>query len=90
MTPVTYAARLSDHLGGARIFIKREDLGQTGAHKVNNVIGQGGPLGDTGDRRCYFLADSTFKGRDKDAVAADEIEDALRSSRASAWPPSLM
>ena len=40
-TPVTYAQRLSEHLGGARIFIKREDLGQTGAHKVNNVIGQG-------------------------------------------------
>jgi C-terminal peptidase prc len=41
-------------------------------------IGQGGPLGESGDRRCYFLADSTFAGRDKDAVSSDEIEDALK------------
>jgi hypothetical protein len=41
-------------------------------------VGQGGPVGETGDRRCYFLADSTFKGRDKDAVAAEEIEEALK------------
>lgn len=40
-TPLTYAANLSDHFGGARIFIKREDLNHTGAHKANNVMGQG-------------------------------------------------
>ena len=40
-TPVTPLPNLSRHLGGAQIFLKREDLGQTGAHKVNNVIGQG-------------------------------------------------
>lgn len=40
-TPLTFAQNLSRHLGGARIFLKREDLNQTGAHKVNNVIGQG-------------------------------------------------
>ena len=40
-TPVTFASNLSRRFGGARIFIKREDLGQTGAHKINNVIGQG-------------------------------------------------
>jgi len=40
-TPVTFAANLTRHLGGARVYIKREDLGQTGAHKINNVIGQG-------------------------------------------------
>ncbi len=34
------AKRLSDHLGGARIFLKREDLNHTGAHKINNVLGQ--------------------------------------------------
>ncbi len=45
-------------------------------------FGNGGPLGESGDRRCYFLADSTFKGRDKDAVAADEIEDALKTLKA--------
>ncbi|MCB0122873.1 MAG: tryptophan synthase subunit beta, partial [Caldilineaceae bacterium] len=39
-TPVTYAKRLSDHLGGAQIYLKREDLAHTGAHKINNALGQ--------------------------------------------------
>lgn len=39
-TPVTHAERLSDHLGGARIYLKREDLAHTGAHKINNALGQ--------------------------------------------------
>ncbi len=39
-TPVTYAARLSEHLGGAQIYLKREDLAHTGAHKINNALGQ--------------------------------------------------
>jgi tryptophan synthase beta chain len=39
-TPITYAGRLSDHLGGARIYLKREDLAHTGAHKINNALGQ--------------------------------------------------
>ncbi len=39
-TPLTYAERLSDQLGGARIYLKREDLAHTGAHKINNAIGQ--------------------------------------------------
>jgi len=34
------AKRLTEHLGGARIFLKREDLNHTGAHKINNVLGQ--------------------------------------------------
>ncbi len=40
-TPLTFAENLSDYLGGARIYIKREDLNHTGAHKANNVMGQG-------------------------------------------------
>ena len=40
-TPITYAENLTRLLGGARIFIKREDLNHTGAHKANNVMGQG-------------------------------------------------
>ena len=40
-TPLTYAANLTRHFGGAKIFIKREDLNHTGAHKANNVMGQG-------------------------------------------------
>ncbi|HOI66164.1 MAG TPA: tryptophan synthase subunit beta [Thiomonas arsenitoxydans] len=39
-SPVYHAARLSDKLGGARIYLKREDLNHTGAHKINNTIGQ--------------------------------------------------
>ncbi len=39
-TPLTFAARLSAHLNGARIFLKREDLCHTGAHKINNALGQ--------------------------------------------------
>ena len=39
-TPLTYAARLTQDLGGARIYLKREDLAHTGAHKINNVLGQ--------------------------------------------------
>src|SRR4051812_27360646 len=45
-------------------------------------VGQGGPIGESGERRCYFLADSTFKGRDKDAVASEEIEEALKNLKA--------
>ena len=40
-TPLTLAENLSERFGGARIYIKREDLNHTGAHKANNVMGQG-------------------------------------------------
>lgn len=39
-TPLTLAARLTERCGGARIYLKREDLAHTGAHKINNVLGQ--------------------------------------------------
>ena len=39
-SPIYHAARMSRELGGAQIFLKREDLNHTGAHKVNNTIGQ--------------------------------------------------
>ncbi|MCH8889809.1 MAG: pyridoxal-phosphate dependent enzyme, partial [Myxococcales bacterium] len=39
-TPLTFARRMTDELGGAKIYLKREDLAHTGAHKINNVIGQ--------------------------------------------------
>jgi len=39
-SPLYFARRLSEHLGGAKIYLKREDLNHTGAHKVNNTIGQ--------------------------------------------------
>ncbi|MDH5354664.1 MAG: tryptophan synthase subunit beta [Gammaproteobacteria bacterium] len=40
-TPLTRADNLSSHFGGAQIYVKREDLNHTGAHKANNVMGQG-------------------------------------------------
>ena len=40
-TPLYFARHLSEHVGGARIYLKREDLCHTGAHKINNVLGQG-------------------------------------------------
>jgi tryptophan synthase beta chain len=39
-TPLYFAERLTNHLGGAKIYLKREDLNHTGAHKINNTIGQ--------------------------------------------------
>ncbi len=39
-SPLYYAKRLSDYAGGAKIYLKREDLNHTGAHKINNTIGQ--------------------------------------------------
>ncbi|MFN9368196.1 MAG: tryptophan synthase subunit beta [Planctomycetia bacterium] len=40
-TPLLFAARLTEYAGGARIYLKREDLNHTGAHKINNTLGQG-------------------------------------------------
>jgi len=40
-TPLYFAARLTERLGGAKVYLKREDLAHTGAHKINNALGQG-------------------------------------------------
>src|SRR5437016_10146548 len=50
-TPLQFAARLTQHLGGPRIYLKREDLLHTGAHKINNCIGQGLLAARMGKRR---------------------------------------
>ena len=39
-SPLYFAERLTEHVGGAKIYFKREELNHTGAHKINNVIGQ--------------------------------------------------
>ncbi|MGB0251177.1 MAG: pyridoxal-phosphate dependent enzyme, partial [Paracoccaceae bacterium] len=39
-SPMYFAERLTDHLGGAKIYMKRDELNHTGAHKINNVLGQ--------------------------------------------------
>ena len=50
-TPLTYAENLTRNFGGAKIYIKREDLNHTGAHKANNVMGQGLLVKRMGKRR---------------------------------------
>ena len=50
-TPITYSENLTRHFGGAGIYIKREDLNHTGAHKANNVMGQGLLMKRMGKRR---------------------------------------
>jgi tryptophan synthase beta chain len=40
-TPLQFASRLTEHLGGVRIYLKREDMLHTGSHKINNCLGQG-------------------------------------------------
>ena len=50
-TPLFHARRLSDHLGGAAIYLKREDLLHTGAHKINNCLGQALLARQMGKRR---------------------------------------
>jgi tryptophan synthase beta chain len=50
-TPLYFAAQLTARMGGARIYLKREDLAHTGAHKVNNTVGQGLLAQHMGKRR---------------------------------------
>jgi len=50
-TPLYFAQRLTEHCGGAQIFLKREDLVHTGAHKINNALGQGLIAKKMGKRR---------------------------------------
>ena len=50
-SPLTDAVRLAEHVGGARILLKREDLNHTGSHKINNVLGQALLARQMGKRR---------------------------------------
>src|SRR5690606_12718570 len=50
-SPLYLAENLTRHLGGARIYLKREDLNHTGAHKINNTLGQALPARRMGKRR---------------------------------------
>ena len=50
-TPLYYAKRLTEELGGARIYLKREDLNHTGSHKINNTLGQALLAGRMGKKR---------------------------------------
>ena len=69
-SPITYAKRLSEHLGGARILLKREDLNHTGAHKVNNTIGQALLARRMGKRRLIAETGAGMHGVATATVAA--------------------
>jgi len=51
VTPLYYACRLTDTLGGAKIYLKREDLNHTGSHKINNTLGQALLAGRMGKKK---------------------------------------
>ena len=68
--PITYAKRLSEHLGGAKILLKREDLNHTGAHKVNNTIGQALLARRMGKRRLIAETGAGMHGVATATVAA--------------------
>jgi len=69
-TPVTYAARLSAHLGGCQIYLKREDLAHTGAHKINNALGQALLVKRMGKRRIVAETGAGQHGVASATVAA--------------------
>jgi len=69
-TPLTHARRLSEHLGGAQIYLKREDLAHTGAHKINNALGQGLLVKRMGKRRIVAETGAGQHGVASATVAA--------------------
>lgn len=69
-SPIYHASRLSDHLGGARIYLKREDLNHTGAHKINNAIGQALLAKRMGKRRVIAETGAGMHGVATATVAA--------------------
>ncbi len=69
-TPLYLAEKLSRHCGGARIFLKREDLAHTGAHKINNALGQGLLARRMGKRRIIAETGAGQHGVATAAVSA--------------------
>jgi tryptophan synthase beta chain len=69
-TPLTYAKRLSERLDGAQIYLKREDLAHTGAHKINNALGQALLVKRMGKRRIVAETGAGQHGVASATVAA--------------------
>lgn len=69
-TPLTHAKRLSEKLGGAQIYLKREDLAHTGAHKINNALGQALLVKRMGKRRIVAETGAGQHGVASATVAA--------------------
>ena len=88
-TPLTCAAKLTEHCGGAQIYLKREDLAHTGAHKINNALGQAKLAQRMGKRRIiaetgagqHGVATATVCARlGLDCVVYMGVEDMRRQS----------
>ena len=71
-TPLQYAKRLTEHLKGAKIYLKREDLAHTGAHKINNAIGQALLALDENQR--LFLVEGVVAECDGVSACVDQLE----------------
>jgi tryptophan synthase beta chain len=69
-TPLYFAERLTAHCGGAKIFLKREDLAHTGAHKINNAVGQALLTKKLGKKRIIAETGAGQHGVATAAVAA--------------------
>ena len=69
-SPLYHARRLSQHLGGARIYLKREDLNHTGSHKINNALGQALLARRMGKRRVIAETGAGMHGVAAATVAA--------------------
>jgi tryptophan synthase beta chain len=69
-TPLQFASRLTAHLGGPRVYIKREDLLHTGAHKINNALGQGLLAARMGKKRIIAETGAGQHGVATSTVAA--------------------
>src|SRR5258707_10138231 len=69
-TPLYFAQRLTEKLGGARIYLKREDLAHTGAHKINNALGQALLVKRMGKRRIVAETGAGQHGVASATVAA--------------------
>ena len=79
-TPCYHAKRLSKHLGGAEIWLKREDLTHTGAHKINNTIGQALLAQRMGKRRLIAETGAGQHGVATATVAALRPNSLIRES----------
>jgi len=84
-TPLYEARRLSEHLGGPRIFLKREDLAHTGAHKINNTLGQGLLAKRMGKRR--IIGSASLRRRSAFAESVVSRMTRISSARAGRATP---
>ena len=82
--PLTDAARLTEHAGGARILLKREDLNHTGSHKINNVLGQALLAKRMGKTRVIAETGAGQHG----VATATAVRAARPGVRASTWARS--